>query len=112
MKRFKCVCGDSCRDFSKCKKTRMVMRPCGRSNPALGDFPAKVTTIALTKEQRRVMRKHTAIHCVGGVHVPILTVGVQSFKLSEGTREHARFIRKMLAVALTNLIHNTGREAR
>lgn len=106
MKRFKCVCGDSCRDFSKCKKTRMKIRPCGRSNPALGDLPTKVKPLTLTKEQRRVMRNYISIHRVGGVHVPILTVGVQSFKLSEGTREHARFMRRKLAVALTNLIHN------
>lgn len=36
---FVCVCGTSCDRYAKCKRTPQVMRPCGRSNPKLGDTP-------------------------------------------------------------------------
>lgn len=40
MKRFYCVCGESCERFPECRRTRPVIRACGRSNPDLGDTPA------------------------------------------------------------------------
>ena len=60
----------------------------------------------LTKEQRRVMRNYTAVIRFNGGFAPKLIVGVQSFVLLHGTREHARFMRRMLAVALTNMMQN------
>ena len=35
--KFSCVVGRSCEHYRSCQKTRKIMRPCGRSNPKLGD---------------------------------------------------------------------------
>lgn len=37
MNKFRCQCDTSCQEYAKCRKVRMVLRPCGRANPSLGD---------------------------------------------------------------------------
>lgn len=37
MSKFYCICGSSCNHYKKCKSKSEVMRPCGRSNPNMGD---------------------------------------------------------------------------
>lgn len=106
MKKFKCECGDSCDHYTKCKKTIMVTRPCGRSNPELGDKKARYSSNPITKEQMRVMRKYTRVVRVRGEHAAFFMVGNQFFTMPTGTRDHARFMRRMLAIAIYKLIHN------
>ena len=35
--KFFCVCGESCKHYQQCRKTKQASRPCGRANPKLGD---------------------------------------------------------------------------
>lgn len=52
MTKFSCVCGTSCAHFKRCKRTQQVMRPCGRSNPKLGDArPSRKRTSNAPRER-------------------------------------------------------------
>ena len=59
----------------------------------------------LTANQKRIRDKYTRIAMIGGKWSPLLSVGVQSFRVVEGTsRARANRYADMLSIALENLI--------
>ncbi len=56
---FYCSVGESCNHYNRCKSRAVKHRPCGRSNPKLGDIPTWVkadTTRATTGKELFINR--------------------------------------------------------
>ena len=100
--KFTCRVSD-CADYRKCQRRRVIVRPCGRSNPALGDLtPAPF--------KFRESRQTDGDGPANGQRAKWANCGVVGFLLASGELEPIRIDEDSVRDLLADLGHLCDRE--